>query len=134
MRKYSELIELDGLDERFDYLSLAGIVGRETFGNERILNQQFYRSTEWRRTRDFVIARDYGFDLGDPDTPIPGAIYIHHMNPLTPDDIVNRTDNLFDPEGLISVSHRTHNAIHFGDRQQLPRPPVERRPGDTKLW
>jgi hypothetical protein len=134
IRTYTDLSRLHTLEERFEYLALAGQVGDTTFGSERELNQGFYHSTEWRRARRFVIARDYGFDLGDPDTVIRGDIYVHHMNPLTVDDIIDGTDNLFNPEGLISVSHRTHNAIHYGDKRQLPRPFADRVAGDTRLW
>lgn len=133
-RCYSDLQLLRSLDERYDYLAIGGEVGTETFGTERYINQRFYRSTEWRQAREFVTVRDYGFDLGDPDTPIRGKPIVHHMNPLTLYDIENGTENLLDPEFLISTSLRSHNAIHFGDRSQLPRAPIERRPGDTQLW
>lgn len=133
-RSYSELRRLDTLEERFDYLSLGGIVGEETFGSERWVNQRFYHSREWRDVRNHVIVRDQGLDLGAPDTPIRGAPRIHHMNPLTIDDIENATENLLDPEFLISTALRTHNAIHYGDERQLPRPFVARSPGDTAPW
>lgn len=134
IRTYSDLRRLPTLDERFDYLELGGRVGESTFGFDRWINQQFYHSREWRQIRDHVIVRDAGFDLGAKDAPLLGAHVIHHMNPLTPDDIENATDNLFDPEFLITTSLRTHNAIHYGDKSLLPQPYVERRPGDTKLW
>jgi hypothetical protein len=134
IRTYTELELLDTLEERFDYLELGGTVGESTFGFDRWMNQLFYRSREWRQVRDHVIARDNGFDLGAEDAPILGAPTIHHMNPLTRHDIEEATDNLLDPEFLITTSLRVHNAIHYGDKGQLPRPFVERRPGDTKLW
>lgn len=134
IRCYTELAKLDTLSDRFDYLELGGIVGDSTFGFDRWINQQFYRSREWRQIRDHIIVRDNGFDLGAEDAPLFGAHLIHHMNPITLDDIENATDNLLDPEFLITTSLRTHNAIHFGDKSQLPRPFVERRPGDTKSW
>lgn len=134
IRTYSELNRLDTLEDRFDYLELGGTVGETTFGFDRWMNQQFYHSAEWRHIRNHVIARDQGMDLGAPDTPIRGAPAIHHMNPISLDDIVDATENLLDPEFLISAAFLTHNLIHYGDRGQLPRPFVERRPGDTKLW
>ena len=134
IRTYSDLSQLPTLEERFDYLELGGIVGESTFGFDRWINQQFYRSHEWRNIRDHVIYRDEGFDLGSEDTPLRGVPVIHHMNPLTLADIEEGSDNLLDPEFLISTSLRTHNAIHFGNKEQLPRPFVERRPGDTRLW
>lgn len=134
MRTYSDLNLLETLDERFDYLTLDGEVGYSTFGFDRWANQGFYQSSEWKRARSFVIARDQGNDMGLFDYPIGGKIYVHHMNPLAMEDIEESTDNLFNPEFLISVSHRTHNAIHFGDRGLLVRVPVERAAGDTVLW
>lgn len=134
IRTYTELLELPTLEERFDYLKIAGIVGEPTFDDMRWVNQAFYHSTEWRQMRSFVIARDLGMDLGVADTPIKGGPIIHHMNPLTPDDIYEGTENLLSPEFLISTSLRTHNAIHYGDKGQLPRPFVERKPGDTLGW
>lgn len=134
MRTYTELQRFTTLEDRYDYLELGGVVGETTFGFERQINQGFYRSREWRLIRDEVIARDRGFDLGAFDAPIRGAHLIHHMNPITMQDFEEGSDNLLDPEGLILTSLRTHNAIHFGDKGQLPRPFVERTPGDTKLW
>jgi hypothetical protein len=134
IRTYTELRKLPTLDERFDYLELGGRIGESTFGFDRWINQQFYRSREWKQIRNHVIARDLGFDLGAEDAPLLGAHLIHHMNPLTLEDIENATDNLLDPEFLITTSLRTHNAIHYGDKGLLPRPFVERTPGDTKLW
>lgn len=134
MRTYTDLLRFDTLEDRYDYLQLGQEVGQATFGFERWVNQQFYRSHEWKQIRDHVIARDQGFDLGAPDAPIRGPHLIHHMNPITMQDFEESGDNLLNPEGLILTSLRTHNAIHFGDKGQLPRPFVERTPGDTKLW
>lgn len=134
VRSYSELMRYDTLEERFRYLSLGGQVGVATFGFDRYMNQMFYSSSEWKRMRHVVIARDNGCDLGVDGWEIHDRIYIHHMNPMTPDDLKHGNDDILDPEFLISVTHRTHNAIHYGDERQLPRLFVERRPGDTKLW
>lgn len=134
MRTYHELSQLDSLDDRFDYLALDGDVGYSTFGYDRWVNQNFYRSKEWRSVRNFVIVRDGGNDMGVFDFPVRGAPQIHHMNPLTLEDIEDATDNLLDPEFLVCVSHRTHNAIHYGDRTHLPRGPIVREAGDTRLW
>jgi hypothetical protein len=133
-KRYSELRRLNSHQERFTYLQLGGNVGRSTFGFERWMNQAFYRSTEWRNIRRDVIARDRGCDLGIEEFPIHDMVYVHHMNPLTKDDIVRSDQDMLNPEYLISVSHRTHNAIHYGDERLLPQPMVVRRPGDTKLW
>lgn len=134
IRTYTDLRGLSTLEERFDYLSLGGSVGATTFGFDRWINQQLYHSREWRQVRDIVIVRDNGLDLGAPGASISGAHLIHHMNPLTLADIEDATDNLFDPEYLITTALRTHNAIHFGDKALLPQPYVERAPGDTRLW
>ena len=133
-RTYSELRRLETFDDRFDYLNLNGVVGETTFGFMRWLNQQFYTSREWRRTRDAVILRDNGCDLGIPGFEIVTDLLIHHMNPVTREDLVHNEPCLMDPEFLITTTRRTHNAIHFGDKSLLPRLDVERRPGDTKLW
>lgn len=133
-RTYSELRRLDTLEERFKYLSLRGQVGHITFGFDRYLNQRFYTSREWQNVRNLVIVRDDGCDLGVDGYDIHDRIYIHHMNPMTVDDITNGDDRILDPEFLISVTHRTHNGIHYGDSNSLPKKLVERRPGDTKLW
>lgn len=134
IRTYSELCALDTLEDRYDYLELGGTVGATTFGFDRWMNQAFYRSREWRHIRSEVIARDQGMDLGSVDMPVMGAHLIHHMNPITVEDIEDATDNLIDPEYLITTALRTHNAIHYGDRSQLPRAFVPRSPGDTRLW
>jgi hypothetical protein len=134
LRSYSELRRLEGFEERFRYLSLGGSVGSSTFGFDRYLNQGFYRSTEWRQIRQHVIARDYGCDLGVDGYEIFDRLLIHHMNPISAEDIKHGNDDIFDPEFLITTTHRTHNAIHYGDERLLARPFVERRRGDTKLW
>lgn len=133
-RRYSELRRLETLEERYKYLALHGQVGDITFGFDRYLNQAFYRSTEWRNIRNYVIVRDNGCDLGIDGYEIHDKIYIHHMNPMNVADIVEGDPSILDPEFLIAVTHRTHNAIHYGDEGLLPRKLVERRPGDTKLW
>lgn len=134
IRTYSELIRLPTFLERFNYLKLNGRVGEETFGCHRYLNQGFYRSKEWRRIRDFVIVRDNGCDLGVSGYDIFGKILIHHMNPITADDIRNRSDYLLNPEYLICVSHMTHEAITYGDERLLVTEPIERAPNDTSPW
>lgn len=133
-RCYRELRRLETFEERFDYLLLRGEVGAATFGFDRWMNQQFYRSYEWRYARDFVIARDGGCDLGIPGRDIHIRLLVHHMNPITPEDLEQGSEWVIDPEFLITTTHRTHNAIHYGDDSLLVKPPVERRPGDTKLW
>lgn len=134
MRSYSEMKRFETLVERYQYLSLKGCVGEATFGFDRYVNQEFYRSRQWRLIRDDIIVRDNGCDLGVPDWPIHDRIIIHHMNPMSVRDIVEGDSSILDPEYLVCVSHRTHNAIHYGDVEQLPRPYAPRRPGDTKLW
>ena len=134
IRTYSELRQFDTFLERFRYLELKGSVGRSTFGFDRHVNQRFYRSSEWRNVRHHVISRDLGCDLGVADHEIYDKVLIHHMNPMTIDDIADGNDAIIDPQFLICTSHKTHNAIHFGDESQLPKLPVTRSPGDTKLW
>jgi hypothetical protein len=135
IRTYSQLVQLETFEERFRYLALRGDVGAATFGFDRWMNQQFYASREWRLIRHDVIARDLGCDLGVEGYEIHDRVYIHHLNPLTTEAIKEGDVwTLLDPENLISCTHRTHNAIHYGDERQLPRQLVERRPGDTKLW
>lgn len=134
IRSYSKLIRLKTFEERFHYLKLAGVVGESTFGFDRYLNQAFYRSKKWRSSRDKVIIRDNGCDLGVDDRIIFDHIVIHHMNPITIDDIESANESIFDPEFLICTTSITHRAIHFGDENQLTKLPRERRPGDTKLW
>lgn len=134
IRTYSDLIKSSSFIERFRYLALPGSVGTSTFGFDRHVNQKFYRSQQWRQIRHHVIARDNGCDLGVTDHDIHDKILIHHMNPMTIDHIIEGDESILDPEFLICTSHRTHNAIHFGDERKLTQPLVERRPGDTKLW
>ena len=134
IRTYSELIRLPTFLERFNYLKLNGRVGEETGGCHRYFNQVFYRSKEWRRIRDFVIVRDNGCDLGVSGYDIFGKILIHHMNPITADDIRNRSDYLLNPDYLICVSHMTHEAITYGDERLLVTEPIERAPNDTSPW
>ena len=131
---YSELMLLPTFQARYKYLRLNGEVGKETFGFDRYMNQFFYRSPEWRRVRDFVITRDEGCDLGIPGREIFGRIVIHHMNPIRPEDIRNRSELLLDPEYLITTIHDTHLAIHYGDEHLLLQEPIERRPNDTCPW
>jgi hypothetical protein len=134
IRSYSELIELETFEERFEYLSIRGQVGCETFGFNRWVNQRFYTSQAWRRLRHQVIIRDRSCDLGIEDHEIHSRLIVHHMNPITQEDIEHGTDTALDLENLICTTHNTHNAIHFGDASLLPQPFVPRQPGDTKLW
>ncbi len=134
IRTYTELKQLVTFKERWEYLALKGSVGEATFGFERWINQEFYASREWKHARRQVIIRDNGCDLGFSDREIHEGLYVHHMNPMSVDDIVNGGDKILDPEYLITVAHQTHNAIHYGDERLLPQPFVERKPGDTKLW
>lgn len=134
IKTYSELITLPTFEERFRYLQLNGRVGEDTFGFDRYLNQNFYRSAEWKRIRDQVIIRDNGCDLGIEDRAIHGRILIHHMNPISEKDILRATDILMNPEYLICVTHNTHNAIHYGDEDLLTKGPVIRTPNDTCPW
>lgn len=134
IRTYSELITLPTFEERYRYLRLDGTVGADTFGFDRIFNQRFYTSTEWRSVRNFVIVRDNGCDLGIDDRAINGRIIIHHLNPVTLEDIERHIDRLLDPEFLISVSHDTHNAIHYGDERLIVTAPIERMRNDTCPW
>lgn len=145
IKTYTELSKLKTFKERYDYLKLKGFVGDETFGHNRYLNQDFYLSKEWKRVRNQVIIRDNGCDLGDPDHPIPdkvvvngkvrsNPILIHHINPITIEDIINGSDSLINPDNLICTSMATHNAIHFGDDRFLDPTLVERTPNDTCPW
>jgi len=133
-RTYSELRRLETFEERFEYLSLKGQVGEATFGFDRWINQRFYRSREWQHVRDQVIVRDNGCDLGVPGYEIHAQLMVHHMNPVSPEDLRNGETWILDPQYLITTTHRTHNAIHYGDDSLLVKPPVERRVGDTTLW
>ena len=134
LRTYSELSDLKTFEERFKYLMLSLTVGKETFGYDRYLNQNFYRSPEWKKVRDQIIVRDCGCDLGFPGYEIYGKVIIHHMNPIMIKDIVQRTDLLFNPEYLICTSYSTHNAIHYGNESLIPSGPIERKPNDTCPW
>ena len=134
IRTYSELITLPTFEERFHYLQLDGRVGEETFGFDRYLNQAFYKSEEWLRVRDLVIVRDNGCDLGIEGREIYGRILIHHMNPITIDDIAKRSKYLLDPEYLITTVKNTHDAIHYGDDSLLIKLPIERTRNDTCPW
>ena len=134
VRTYSELIKRTTLLARFRYLNLGGQLGVATFGFDRHLNQAFYASFEWKLIRDEVIIRDGGCDLGIPGYEIHDKVLVHHMNPIQVSDLKHFNADILDPEYLICVSTRTHNAIHFGDENQLPSPVIERRPGDTLLW
>ncbi len=134
IRTYEELVRFPTFEERFGYLKLNGVVGEETFGYDRILNQQFYNSYEWRELRDRIILRDNGCDLGIAGREIGGKIYIHHMNPITARDICERSRMLTAPEYLICVSFETHNAIHYGDENLLITECAERTKNDTCPW
>lgn len=133
-KTYSELIARHTILDRFDYLCMRGSVGKETFGFDRWLNQEFYQSRAWRQVREVVITRDLGCDLGVEGYEIYGDLLVHHMNPITPEDLALGAPAILDPEYLITTCKMTHNAIHYGDRTLLPRVPVERTPGDTRLW
>jgi hypothetical protein len=133
-KTYSELIRLEKYMDRYQYLMLSGRVGQETFGYERFLNQSLYKSYEWRSVRDEVIVRDHGCDLGMEGYEIYGSIIVHHMNPITMDDIQNRNEDIFNPEYLVSTSFSTHNAIHYGDEGLLITEPIIRTKNDTCPW
>ena len=134
MKTYSELIKIKDFKERFLYLKLGGMIGEETFGMERYLNQMFYRTPEWKRFRNEIIIRDDGHDLAHEDYEIQGRIIIHHLNPITPDDILKRRSLLLDPDNVVCVSHNTHEAIHYGDVSLLPEDYIPRRKDDTIPW
>lgn len=135
IRTYSELSKLRTFKERYEYLKLSSVVGEDTFGYDRYLNQDFYKSNAWKRVRDQVIIRDDGCDLGIDDRYINSRIYVHHMNPITKSDIINLTEYLLNPEYLICVSKNTHDAIHYGSEELLyTNHMVERRPNDTCPW
>lgn len=134
IKLYSVVILLPTLEERFEYLKLSGKVGAETFGYDRYLNQILYHDPEWRRIRNDVIIRDNGCDLGVEGHKIHGRILVHHINPITVDDVKLRRHCVFDLDNLICTSHDTHNAIHYGDVNLLPKNPIERKPNDTCPW
>lgn len=133
-KSYLESLEFKTFEEKFEYLKLNGAVGDATFGTARYLNQKFYTSNEWRNLRHEIIVRDEGCDLGSKDRPIEGKILIHHINPISVEDILNRDPKLFDPNNLICVSEITHNALHYGDESLLSKNPIERRANDTCPW
>lgn len=134
MRTYSELILLPTFEERYEYLRTGSLVGDITFGGGRWLNQALYMSPEWKQFRTEIILRDQACDLAMPDYEIHGRIIVHHLNPITKEDIINRNYCVFNPENVVCVSHSTHNAIHYGDENQLPQKPIIRRPNDTCPW
>lgn len=133
-RTYSELITIPTYEDRFHYLQLNGAVGKDTFGYDRYLNQILYNSKEWKRFRDEIIIRDNGCDLAFEGYDIHGRILVHHINPITVDDVVSRNPIVFDPENVICVTHNTHNAIHYGDESLLITAPAERTKHDTCPW
>lgn len=135
IRTYRELIQMPTLKERFRYLKLSGAVGKATFGYDRYLNQNFYRSQDWKRLRNEIIVRDDGCELGLEDHPIAGRIFIHHMNPIDDEDIINSTEYLMNPDYLVCVSHDMHNAIHYGNEDILrAKDLIPRTPNDTCPW
>lgn len=133
-RCYSELIKHKTFKDRYEYLKLGGVVGMDTFGSARMINQKFYTSKKWRAVRDRIIIRDNGCDLGVEGFEIFDKIIIHHINPITIEDLISDRPIVYDPENLICTTLRTHNAIHFGDEYLLTPELVTRTPGDTKLW
>lgn len=134
IKSYSELITLPTFEERFEYLKLDGKVGEDTFGFDRYLNQIFYKSKEWRKLRDSIIIRDNGRDLGIEGREIHGTLLIHHMNPISKEDILNKTDFLLNPEYLICTIKSTHDAIHYSDENLLIKEPIIRSKNDTCPW
>lgn len=135
IKRYSELQQLETFEERFNYLKLSGSVGVETFGFDRYINQRFYKDPRWKSIRDQVIVRDSACDLGILDREIMGNVYVHHMNPITAQDIINNSDLVFNPDYLICVSHETHNAIHYGDESYLNKYQiVDRTKNDQSPW
>lgn len=134
-RTYKELVRFGTFEERFEYLKLSGMVGQATFGSDRYLNQVLYKSPEWRSFRNGIIIRDNGCDLAFAGRDIYGdRIIIHHINPLTVEDVENRSPVIFDPENVVCVSDKTHRAIHYGDESLLPHDPITRMPNDTCPW
>lgn len=134
IKTYSDLVRLETFDDRYEYLRLGGKVGVDTFGFDRYLNQIFYKSEAWLRVRDYVIVRDNGCDLGMEGYEIYGKVLVHHMNPITKEDILNRSNFLLNPEYLISVSKRTHDAIHYGSENPMSHVLIERTKNDTCPW
>lgn len=134
IKSYTELIRLKTFEERFEYLSIKSAVGKETFGYDRYLNQILYRSNEWKTFRREIFLRDNGCDLACRDHEIHGRFIVHHINPITVDDVINRDPKVFDPENAITTILMTHNAIHYGDKNLLVPDPIERTVNDTCLW
>ena len=134
VRTYSELRRLNMFEERYHYLKLGGVLGEITFGFDRWINQRFYRSQEWKSVRNFVITRDNGCDLGILGYEIHSGLIVHHMNPISAEDLKHGEEWILDSNYLITTTIRTHNAIHYGDESLLPRGPIERKSGDTTLW
>ena len=134
IRTYSELITIPTFEERFEYLQLKGSVGKDTFGYDRYLNQVLYRSPEWKRLRNQIIIRDGGCDLACDGYDVYDKVLIHHLNPITVEDVVARSRKVFDPDNLVCVSHNTHNAIHYGDMDLLVTGPIIRTKNDTCPW
>ena len=134
IKTYSELITIPTFEERFEYLQLKGSVGKDTFGYDRHLNQVLYRSPEWKRLRNQIIIRDCGCDLACDGYGIHSKVLIHHLNPITVEDVLARSRKVFDPDNLVCVSHNTHNAIHYGDVDLLVTGPIIRTKNDTCPW
>jgi hypothetical protein len=134
IRTYQELLSIDTFHDRLEYLMLRGAVGSETFGGLRHINQQFYASSSWKSVRDYVIARDRGWDLAYPHRVVQGTIFVHHMNPITESTLMHDIDLALDPMYLITVSFKTHQIIHFSYNIPEDIEPIERSPGDTRLW
>jgi len=136
MKSYSELIQIPTIEERFEYLCLPGLVGQNTFGGYRYLNQDFYRSREWQQFRNQIIVRDNGCDMAYPGEEIGGIIIIHHINPMVPDDIIRHSSIIFDPENVVCVSELTHKLIHYGNKEDYMKATqfVPRSPNDTCPW
>lgn len=134
IKTYSELITIPTFEERFEYLQLKGSVGKDTFGYDRHLNQVLYRSPEWKRLRNQIIIRDCGCDLACEGYDIHSKVLIHHLNPITVEDVLARSRKVFDPDNLVCVSHNTHNAIHYGDVNLLVTGPIIRTKNDTCPW
>lgn len=133
-KTYSELIKKSSFEDRFEYLSLKGTVGEQTFGGHRYLNQMLYKSPKWKSTRREVILRDDGCDLAHEEHPIYDKVLIHHINPITIEDILNERPCVFDLENLICTSYKTHVAIHYGSSSLLPKDVVKRTKNDTCPW
>lgn len=133
-KTYSNLKRIETFEDKFEYLKLGGSVGHSTFGFDRYINQTFYQSVQWKSVRDYVIIRDKGCDLGVEGYEIHSKLLVHHMTPLTMEDITSGNEWITDPEYLITTTHNTHNAIHYGDKRLLITPLQPRMPGDTKLW